>query len=399
MIKKIVTLSLLVFNAHADMTSFYKDVLHSLQYEKSYTLYETSNKTSQSSVIYSKYANFSLDASYSKTYAQHLPTTSGNFNTTDISLHDSLDLFGKNNYKIQTLRLDAKSEKKKLVLKKEQLFISLVNMVALYNKTQRQLKIHQELYKKQKKIYKKLEALAQNRDITALDILRFKNTLTTLQTKIVAQTQELAKMKAQLHLYAPTQSIPKLTQTQLFYTKKDFLAHNPQVDINSLEAQKLLAESQGMDKRYMPSIVVGVSYEKLDDPTAYGNNHSFNVAVQMPINSGNYIKAEALKVEALSRQTQNIEYKIQRENEYIRHYQAYMNAKNQLTILEKSLKDFKRSEVTIEQAYLKQYVDFNTYLQVLKQTLDVKNQIIAMQTSKHLEATIINTLANGKLYE
>ncbi|WP_297483639.1 TolC family protein, partial [Sulfurimonas sp.] len=183
---KIVLIFLLALTAQANMTSFYKDAMKTLQYEKSYNLYETSNKTSQSAVTYSKYANFTLDGAYSKTYAQYLPTSSGSFNTTDISLHDTLDLFGKNNYKIQTLRLDVKSEKKKLSLKKEQLFISLVNMVALYNKTQMQLKIHQELYKKQQKIYVKLEGLAKNGDITALDILRFKNTLTTLQTKIVA---------------------------------------------------------------------------------------------------------------------------------------------------------------------------------------------------------------------
>ena len=396
---KIVLIFLLALTAHADMTSFYKTALQNLQYDKSYTLYKKANKTSQSAVTYSKYANFSLDGAYSKTYAQYLPTSSGSFNTTDISLHDTLDLFGKNNYKIQTLRLDVKSKKKKLSLKKEQLFISLVNMVALYSKTQMQLKIHQELYKKQQKIYVKLEGLAKNGDITTLDILRFKNTLTTLQTKIVAQTQELAKMKAELHLYAPNQSIPRLTQTQLLYTKKDFLAHNPQAAINSLDAQKLLAASQGMNKRYIPNVTVGISYEKLDDPTAYGDNHSFDVAVQMPLNGGNFKDAEALKVAALSRQMQSVEYKIQRKNEYIRHYQAYVNAKNQLAILEKSLKDFKQSEVTIEQAYLKQYVDFNTYLQVLKQALDVKNQIIAMQTTEYLEATIINAIASGKVYE
>ena len=400
MIKKIITLSLLAFSvAHADMTSFYKDAVKTLQYEKSYNLYKTSNKTSQSAVTYSKYTNFTLDARYSKTYAHSLPISSGSFNTTDISLNDSLDLFGKNNYKIQTLRLDVKSEKKKLNLKKEQLFISLANMVALYNKTQMQLKIHQEFYKKQQKIYAKLENLAKNGDITALDILRFKNTLTTLQTKIVAQTQELVKMKAQLHLYAPNQNIPKLTQTKILYSEKDFLAHNPQASINTLDAQKLLAQAQGIDKQYMPNVTVGVSYEKLDDPTSYGDNHSFNVGIQIPLNGGNFKKIEALKVASLNRQTQSVTYKIQRKNEYIREYQAYLNAKNQLAILEKSLKDFQQSEVTIEKAYLKQYVDFNTYLQVLQQTLHVKQQIIAMQTTQHLEATIINAIASGKVYE
>ena len=396
---KIVLIFLLALTAHADMTSFYKTALQNLQYDKSYTLYKKANKTSQSAVTYSKYANFSLDGAYSKTYAQYLPTSSGSFNTTDISLHDTLDLFGKNNYKIQTLRLDVKSKKKKLSLKKEQLFISLVNMVALYSKTQMQLKIHQELYKKQQKIYVKLEGLAKNGDITTLDILRFKNSLTTLKIKIVAQKQELTKMKAQLHLYAPNQTIPKLTQSKLLYTKKDFLAHNPQSDINSLDAKKLLARAKGMGKQYMPNVTLSVSYEKLDDPTSYWNNHSFTLAIQMPLNGANFKDEEALKVEALNRQTESVAYKIQRENKYIKYYQSYINTKNQLAILEKSLKDFKESEITIEQAYLKQYVDFNTYLQVLQQTLEVKKQIIAMQTTKNLDATIINAIASGKVYE
>ena len=52
MLKKIVTLLLVVFNIHADMISFYKDALQTLQYEKSYNLYEHSNKISKSAVIY-----------------------------------------------------------------------------------------------------------------------------------------------------------------------------------------------------------------------------------------------------------------------------------------------------------------------------------------------------------
>ncbi len=399
MLKKIVFISLFGVAAFADMTSFYKTTLKNLAYDKSYSLAEKANQTSQSAVTYSKYANFSVDAAYSKTYAKLLPTAPGSFNISDIALHDTLDIFGKNNYKIQTLRLDTKAKKSRLNLKKEQLFIALANMVALYNKTAAELKIHQELYDKQQIIYKKLETLAKNGDITELEILRFKNTLTTLQTKIISKAQELAKMKAQLQLYAPNENIPTLTQTQLLYTKKDFLAHNPKARMNELAAQKLLTESKGLDKTYIPTLDVGVAYQKLDDPTAYGDNHSFGVALHMPLNGGNFKEAEALKVASLSKQTQRTEYRLQRQNEYIRHYQAYVNAKKQLVVLQKAVGDFEKSEATIQKAYLKQYVDFNTYLQVLKQALDVKNQIIAMEAEEYLESTIINAIASGKIYE
>ena len=399
MIKRIVMILLFSFTAYADMMSFYKTALDNLQYDQSYTLYKQSNKTFQTAVNYAKFANFSADVSYSKTYAKLLPTSSGNFGTTDIALHDTLDLFGKNNYKIQTLRLDKESKKSELNLKKEQLFIYLANMIALYNSTSNELQLHQDLYNEQKKIYKKIEALAQNGDVTELEILRFKNRLTTLKTKIVAQSEEILKMKKQLNLYAPNKSIPIFTKSTLLYTKEDFLAHNPSENINSFNAQRLLAESKGMTNSYIPTVDIGVDYQKLDDPTSYSNNHSFMIALHMPINRGDFKEAEALKVAALSKKAQSIEYKLQRENEYIQHYQTYINAKKQLNILENALNDYIKSEVTIKEAYLKRYIDFNTYLQVLKQLLNVKKQIIEMKSQERVEATIINAISNGTIYE
>ncbi len=399
MLKKIVFISLFGVSAFADMTSFYHSAVKNLEYNKSYRLYEKANKTSQSAITYSKYANFGANIAYSKTYAKLLPSAPGNFGTTDIALHDTIDLFGKNNYKIQTLRLDTKAKKSKLNLKKEQLFIALTNMVALHNQIEAQLQIREELYNREHKIYKKLEALAKNGDVTELDLLRFKNTLTTLKTSIVSMQQELSQMKAQLHLYAPDKAIPALTQTELFYTKTEFLAHNPQATLNKLDAQKLLSQAKGMNNSYIPTLDVSAAYQKLGDPTSYGDNHSFGVALHLPLNSGDLKEAEALKVAALSKETKNTEYKIQREQEYIKHNQAYQNAKKQLEVLEASRKDFEKSETTIQKAYLRQYVDFNTYLQVLQQALDVKSQIIVMKNQEELEATIINAIASGKVYE
>ena len=399
MLKKIVSLSLLGLVAHADMNSFYKDAVQTLQYDKSYTLDETSTKVAQSGVNYSQYANFSLDVTYSNTHANHLPTSAGNFNTSDISLNDSIDIFGKNNYKIESLRLNQKATKAQLGEKKEQLFVALANLVSLYNKTSQELQIHQNLFIEQEEIYKKLTLLGKNGDITKLDVLRFKNTLTTLKTKIVSQKQELLQMKKQLSLYAPAQEIPVLDAQKLLFTKEDFLSHNPQAILNSLNAKKIATKAKGMNNTYLPTMDVGVAYQKLDDPTSYGDNYSVGVGVHIPLNSGDFKEAEALNVQALSQNTQTVSYKIQRENEYIGYFASYQNALKQLAILQKALPDYEESAKSIKDAYLKQYVDFNTYLQVLKQVLEVKKQIIVMQERKNLEATIINTLASGSIYE
>ncbi len=399
MLKKIVTLSLFAFTLHADMSSFYKDALKTLQYEKSYTLYEQSNKTSQSAVTYLKYANFSVDAAYTRTHAKQLPISSGNFNVSDISLNDSIDLFGKNNYKIESLHLDKKVTKAQLNEKKEQLFIALAHLVGLYNKTSQELHLHQNLFSEQEEIYKKLIILGQNGDITQLDILRFKNTLTTLKTKIISQKQEILQMKKQLSLYAPEQEIPLLDTQKLIFSKEAFLSHNPQATLNKLNAQKIATEAKGRNNSYLPILDVGIAYQKLDDPTSYGDNYSVGLRLHMPLSSGNFKEAEALKVQALSQNTQTISYEIQRENEYIGHFEVYQNALKQLMVLQKALPDYEKSAKSIKDAYLKQYVDFNTYLQVLKQVLEVKKQMITMQERKNLESTIINTLASGSIYE
>ena len=399
MLKKIITLSLIVFNAQADMTSFYKDAVQTLQYDKSYTLYEASNKTAQSGVTYSKYANFSLDTSFTNTHVKLLPTNAGSFNTTDISLSDSIDIFGKNSYKIESLDLDKESTKVQLDEKKEQLFIALVNLVTLYNRTSQELQLHQTFISEQESIYKKLTLLGEHGDITKLDVLRFKNTLTTLSTQIVSKQQMLKKIKKQLNLYVPNKAIPTLNVVKLLFSKEDFIAHNPQVTLNSIESQKKVLQANGMTKSYFPTLDANIAYQKLGDPTGYGDNYSMGITLHLPLNGGDFKEAESLKVSALSLKAQSITYKIQRENEYIEYKESYQDATQQLAILEKALSDYEESEVTIKTAYLKQYVDFNTYLQVLKQVLDVKKQIISMKAQKANMATIINGIASGIIYE
>ena len=399
MFKNILFITLFGVSAYADMASFFQAALNTLKYNKTYTLTKQANKTAQSAITYKKYTDFGADIAYTKTYAKLLPNAPGSFGTTDVALHDTIDIFGKSDYKIQALRFDTQMEKSRLDLKKEQLFVALANMIALYNKTKAQLELREKLYDAQHRIYEKLTTLEQNGNITEIEVLRFKNTLTTLHTSIVAMRQELSKMGTQLRLYAPNEVIPKLTQTKIRYTKEAFLQHNPKELLNRLDAKKLLTESKGVKSRYIPTLDLFAAYQKLEDPTSYGDNHSFGAALHLPLSGGDLKEAEALKVTALGKETQSIQYKIAREKEYIAHLQAYKNAKKQLEILERSRKDFEKSEATIQKAYLKQYVDFNTYLQVLRQALDVKSHIAALQNEMRKEATIINAIASGKVYE
>ncbi|MCF6310264.1 MAG: TolC family protein [Sulfurimonas sp.] len=396
MLKKIIIISALSFIVNADVISFYKSSLNTLQYDKTYSLYENSNKISQSGITYGRYTNFNVDASYSRNNAKLL---NRGFNTTNLSLNNTLDLFGKNSYRIKLLSLDLQAKKMSLDIQKEQLFISLTNMIYLYNRTFKYLSLYKKLFDEQAEIYKKLKLLEQSGGISNLDILRFENTLTSFKIKIIAQESELTKMKQQLNLYAPNEQIPSLSTAKLLYAENDFLTQNPLCKLNTIGADKHRSEAQGLNDSYIPVINAGLVYQKLDDPTSYGDNYSFNISIHISFNASIFKEAESLKVEALSLESQNIKYKMQRENQYITRYQNYINATKQLKVLEESLSDYKKSEKGIKAAYMKQHIDFNIYLQVLIQSLHIKKQIIDMKYQRNLEATILNNISSGVVYE
>ena len=396
MTKKIILMLTINITLHAAILDFYKQALTTLQYNQKYELNTKANQLSQSGVYYDKYANFSLNADYSKTKAKALTDT---FDTTDIALSDTLDLFGKHSYKIDALALYLKSHKSLLNIQKEQLFISLVNMIALYHKTLEQLSLYKTVFIEQKNIYDKLEKLQRKGAITSIDLLRFKNQLTSFKMRIITQENEILKMKKQLNLYAPNQQIPKLKNSKLLFSEEAFINRNPRLKLNKIDAEKLLLLSQGLEHSHLPDATVGAAYQQLGDPTSFGNNYSFSVGLKIPLNAGNFKEAEALKVHALRLKSQNIDYTIQRKNEYIRRSQAYKNALKQLKVLDKNLEDYEKSEKTVKTAYLRQYVDFNTYMQVLLQTLHIKEQIIETKYKKELEATIVNSVASGIIYE
>jgi hypothetical protein len=121
--------------------------------------------------------------------------------------------------------------------------------------------------------------------------------------------------------------------------------------------------------------------------------------MHMPINGGDFKENEALKVNALSKKNKAIEYELQRKNEYIQRFQDYQSALEQLKVLNNNLSEYKKSERTIKTAFLKQYVNFETYLQVLGQALNVKEQMIDLKYQASTQATILNTISSGVVYE
>ncbi len=345
----------------------------------------------------SRFANFAVDAGYSNTKADRLPDS---FNTTNISFNDTIDLFGKNSYAIDELALRLKEKKALLNIQKEKLFTSLVDMISAYRQMSEQLVLHTEFYAKQQDMLEKLSKLNSLGAVSEMDILRFKNSMTVLKTQIIGEKNEIEKMRKQLRAYTANKPIPMMKEdASLHCTKDQYILTDSNTKLNDIAALQLIKRSKSLSHSSLPLLVAGTSYQKIDDPTANGDNYSFNVSINIPIDSGSFEQSEALRVESLSVKANDIKYKVERENEYIQRVQTLTNAAQQLQTLQQSLDDYIKSETVIQKAFLKKYVDFNTYIQVVSQTLSVKEQIIKMKYVKNRETTILNAIASGVIYE
>jgi len=396
MLKQWILFLYLSLSLHADVLEYYKEVLKTLQYDHSYTLAMQANRLAKKGVNSRRFVNFSLDTSLQSTKAEQLHST---FTTTDIMLEDSLDLFGKESFTIQSLSLNLEEKKSQLNMQKEQLWITLLRMLRQYYTLKEQYALHKELVTQEEKLYQKLQKLQDNGMMSAMDVLRFKNTLNDLQSKIILEESHIATMQKQLKLYAPNTPIPHFIHLKLHASKKAFMHNDPAEKINDIRTQKLYLASQKLEKSYLPDVKAALAYQSLNDPTSYGDNYSFQIGLHMPLNSANTQEAEALKVEALQQQSQTREYKIEREKRYIQFYDAYVNAKKQFALLQKNLADYTKSEKTIHKAFLKQYVDFTTYLQVLRESLHVKEDLIRVKYQKESLVLLLNMIASGSIYE
>ena len=165
-----------LLQAEDPLLTFYKSTLNNLHYTRSLELYKDATKLKQEALHVSHFANFSLDGGYAQTKAQHL---SDSFYTSGVSLSDSIDIFGKNSYKMDEIALEFQSKQTLLKIQKEQLFATLVSMIATYWQTSQQLSLHVSMIQEQQHIYEMLQKLQLSGAVPKINLIRFANSLTT----------------------------------------------------------------------------------------------------------------------------------------------------------------------------------------------------------------------------
>ncbi|HHH37192.1 MAG TPA: hypothetical protein ENK77_01080 [Epsilonproteobacteria bacterium] len=178
-----------------------------------------------------------------------------------------------------------------------------------------------------------------------------------------------------------------------------FLAHSPQLKLNDNRARQSLQKVKQIQQSWMPDAVIGANQEYNNDPTANGDNYTLSMGLSMHFDGGMTHSAERQKVDALRINSQKKALEIERKAQYIAWKSNYQTAKRSLASLSKTLKKTNISLKNMRTAYLKHYVDLNTYLQTVKEGLATHEAQIDAKYRMIENALILNVLSEGNIYE
>ncbi len=398
MIKKLFLLAAIFLTiASADnIIPFYKEALKTLSYQNIYTLQQKSRTLSIEAKKKQRYLNLDAGIMYGATNAKLL---AHHFNNTDIGITDTIDIFGKSVEDIHLIQLKMKEDSLLLQVQKEKLFLSLVSMITAYRSSEEKLQLYQELYQRQYTLLEAVRSAVKAGTMPMLELNRLENIMALIEVQRDQEKQVVTMMKAQLKLYSPHHAIPQLSSPTIHSNLHRFLANSPQLKINDNRAKQSSQKIKQIEQSWMPDAIIGANQQFNNDPTNYGDNYTLNMGLSMHFDGGMTHDMERQKVTALRIKSQKKALEIERKAQYIAWKTQYQTAKRLFASLNKTLKDTTITLKNMRTAYLKHYVDLNTYLQTIKEGLSTHEAQINAKYIMIQNAVILNTLTRGMIYE
>lgn len=378
------------------LVTFYRAALDTLGTGKIVALESRRGDLAVSGAETDRFSALSLDVLYTHTNAKLLKDP---FQTTDIVFSDTIDLFGKQHDSIEALRLESQGNLRLLDMQKQQLFTALTDLVVSYRKGEALYRLHEHFYQQQSTVLEHLRAGVNSGSFPRMDADRFADALSVLEVQIIKEKKSVETMKTQLALYAPGQLIPTPEEQNLSADEQRFISQSPQLRYTAVHAKALAAQASGTSKQWRPDLVAGAAYQFNDDPTANGDNYSFNAGIHLGFGGGIGKNAEAARVAALQANLETTRQRVEVQQQYLALRSDYESADHVLGILENAVRSAEKNAETMQNAYLKHYVDFNTYLQTMQQLLSLKEQQIDARYQTIRNAHLINTLSRGEIYE
>ncbi|QOR61274.1 TolC family protein [Sulfurovum sp. ST-21] len=392
----LVSVLLTLTNADNSIIPFYKEALKTLSYQNIYILQQKSRTLSIEAKKKQQYLNLDTGIMYGSTSAKLL---NHHFNNTDIGITDTIDLFGKSVEEIRLIQLQMKEDRLLLQVQKEKLFLSLLSMITAYRASEEKLHIYRKLYQTQYTLLNAVRSAVKAGDMSMIELTRLENTIALAKSQMDQEKETVTVMKEQLKLFSPHHTIPRPVSSTLHSSLHRFIANSPQLKLNDNRAKQSLQKIKRLEQSWIPDAVISANQQFNDDPTAYGNNYTLSMGLNMHFDGSISSIVEKQKVEALKIKSQKKSLEIERKIQYITWKNQYETAKKSFTSLSKTLKEANITLKNMRTAYLKHYIDLNTYLQTIEGSLAVHEAQINAKYKMIRNALILNTLSNGVIYE
>lgn len=389
-------LFLTLASADNSIIPFYKEALKTLSFQDTYTLQQKSRTLSIEAKKKQQYLNLDAGIMYGATNAKLLPH---HFNNTDIGITDTIDLFGKNVEEIHLIQLQMKEDRLLLQVQKEKLFLSLLSMITAYRASEEKLKLYKKLYQTQYTLLKAVKSAVKAGTMPMIERTRLENIMALIEVQRDQEKQIVTMMKAQLKLYSPHHTIPQLSSSRLHSDLPRFLANSPQLKLNDNQAMQASQKIKQIEQSWMPDAIIGANQQFNDDPTNYGDNYTLNMGLSMHFDGGMTHDIERQKVDALKIKSQKKVLEIERKTQFITWKTQYQTAKRSFASLSRTLKSTNVTLRNMRTVYLKHYVDLNTYLQTIKESLTTHEAAINAKYKMIKNALILNTFSKGIIYE
>lgn len=275
----------------------------------------------------------------------------------------------------------------------------MTDLVVAYRKAEALYDIHEHFYQQQSTVLEQLRTGVKSGSFPRMDAGRFADALSTLEVQIIKEHRSIEMMKAQLALYAPGQPVPSPSDENVSADVQSFIESSPQLRYTTLHARALSAQASGTAKQWHPDLVAGAAYQFNDDPTANGDNYSFNAGIHFGFGGGLGDNAEAARIAALQANLETRRQRVEAQQQYLSLRSAYDTAAHLLEVLKSALCSAEKNAKIIQKAYLKHYVDFNAYLQTMQQLLSLQEQQIEARYQSIRSTQVLNALSQGAIYE
>lgn len=380
--------------ADEKLLSFFHDALKTVQYPKRDALQRQASSLATSAAERGRFLNLQAEMRYGSTKAK---LVANRYHTTDLTLTDTIDLFNKSADEIRAIALQLQQDRLTLQMQKKQLFLALADMITAYHLNRERVQAHSRLLKTQRAFLHQLQLAVKAGGKPALEATRFQNSLALLQNRITEEENVVETMRQQLHLYSKS-AIPPLVMEPLAANLSAFLALSPELRINDNLALQSRNAAEKIRHRWLPDGIVGINRQYNDDPTANGDNYTLSAGIALSYGGGREKESERYKVDAMRIKTAQKALELEQRARYIGWLNGYQSAGKSYRSMQKTLHSTARTLRNMKKAYLKRYVDLNSYLQMLQENLTTEDALIAAKYRMLKNGLILNTLSKKQIY-